>query len=112
MVGVGGLAALINVAILLVVAVADRAIELIVRNFATSRLLSHGKVPVVHDSDTWLPFLPRSVVKYRRHPGRFDSATMFRVYLRTTGSLTFVFLRVCFASYTLYRLVHSPSHHI
>lgn len=112
MVGVGGLAALINIVILLVVAVADRAIELIVRNFATSRLLSHGKAPVVHDSDTWLPFLPRSVVKYRRHPGTFDTGKMFRAYLCTTVSLTFVFFRLGFASYIMYGLVHRPSHHI
>ncbi|KAI0557878.1 hypothetical protein FGB62_254g08 [Gracilaria domingensis] len=69
MVTVGVLAALINIIVLFVVAIADRAIELIVRNFATSRLINHRRAPVVHDSDTWLPFLPRSVIKYHRHPG-------------------------------------------
>ncbi|CAN8070383.1 unnamed protein product [Agarophyton chilense] len=68
MVTVGVLAALINIITLIVVAIADRAIELIVRNFATSRLITHRRAPVVHDSDTWLPYLPRSVVKYYKNP--------------------------------------------
>ena len=69
MVTVGVLAAIINVFTVLAVAIADRAVELIVRNFAASRLVRTSKAPVVHDSDTWLPNIPRSIIKYYRHPG-------------------------------------------
>lgn len=69
MVTVGVLAALINVSVLILITIIDRAIELILRNFASNRLASHRRVPIVHDSDTWLPYLPRSVIKYHRHPG-------------------------------------------
>lgn len=68
MVSVGVLAALLNVLVLITVAVADRALEFIIRNFAISRLQKTNRAPVVHDSDTWLLNLPRSVLKYRRHP--------------------------------------------
>eukprot|EP00177_Eucheuma_denticulatum_P001805 GFKZ01003231.1.p1 GENE.GFKZ01003231.1~~GFKZ01003231.1.p1 ORF type:complete len:481 (+),score=51.20 GFKZ01003231.1:266-1708(+) len=68
MVSVGVLAALLNVLVLITVAIADRALEFIIRNFAISRLQKTNRAPVVHDSDTWLLNLPRSVLKYRRHP--------------------------------------------
>lgn len=68
MVTVGVLAMIVNVSVLVTVSCADRAIELIVRNFATSRLHRTKRAPVVHDSDTWLPNIPRSIVKYYRHP--------------------------------------------
>ena len=65
---VGVLAMLVNIAVLVMVTVLDRAIALIVRNFARSRLHTCNRAPVVHDSDTWLPNIPRSIIKYRRHP--------------------------------------------
>lgn len=68
MVSVGVLAALISVIVLVTVAIADRAFEHIVRNFAISRLHRTNRAPVVHDSDTWILNIPRSVVKYHRHP--------------------------------------------
>ena len=71
MVSVGGLAALVNVIVLIIVAFADRAVEVIVRNFAAARLRSSRSAPVVHDSDTWTLNIPRSLVKYRRHPAIF-----------------------------------------
>ncbi|CAN8070381.1 unnamed protein product [Agarophyton chilense] len=68
MVTVGVLNALINIAVLIVIALVDRAVELILRNLASNRLSTHRRAPLVHDSDTWLPYLPRSVIKYHRHP--------------------------------------------
>lgn len=71
MVTVGVIAALINVVVLVIATFADRAVECIARNFAVSRLFRRHQAPVVHDSDTWLPNFPRSVVKYRKNPGMF-----------------------------------------
>lgn len=75
MVSVGVLAALINVAVLILVALADRGIELIVRRFAASRLRRFHRVPVVHDSDTWLPNIPRSIFKFHKNPGKHPSSS-------------------------------------
>lgn len=66
---VGVLAALISLGGLIVVSLTDRAVEFIVRNFAASRLQFSRRVPVVHDSDTWLPHIPRSIIKYHKYPG-------------------------------------------
>lgn len=66
---VGQIAALINVFALIIVSIVDRAIEHIARNYATSRFQATGRAPVLHDSDTWLPNLPRSLVKYYKYPG-------------------------------------------
>lgn len=68
MVGVGALAALISVAMIFAVAIGDFAVERIMLNFATSRLHRTRRAPVVHDSDIWLFNIPRSVLKYYRHP--------------------------------------------
>lgn len=68
MVSVGALAAIISVILLIIVAIADRAVEYIVRNFALSRLHRTRRAPVIHDSDTWLLNVPRSVLKYYRYP--------------------------------------------
>lgn len=76
MVSVGVLAALINIAVLILVALADRAIELIVKRFAASRLRHCHRVPVVHDSDTWLPNIPRSIFKFHKHPGKHPSSSL------------------------------------
>lgn len=73
MVSVGGLAAIINVVVLLAVTIVDRAVELIIRNFAAARLRHSRSAPIVHDSDTWLLNVPRSVVKYRRYPGMLSA---------------------------------------
>lgn len=70
MVTVGVLATLINVAVLLIVSFANRALEHIVRHFAAARLERSHRAPIVHDSDTWLPNIPRSIIRYRRHPGK------------------------------------------
>lgn len=69
MVSVGIIATLVNLFIIIVVTFVDRAIESVVRNFALSRLRRENHAPVVHDSDTWLPNFPRSIIKFRRHPG-------------------------------------------
>lgn len=69
MIGVGLLAAILNVALLLVVVVSDRAVQLIVKGFVISRLKASRRAPVVHDSDVWLLNIPCSIVKYRKHPG-------------------------------------------
>ena len=71
MLSVGELAALVNVIVLVVIAFVDRAVEVIVRNFAAARLRTSRSAPVVHDSDTWILNIPRSLVKYRRHPAIF-----------------------------------------
>ena len=70
---VGALAALISLFVLVVIQVMDRAMERILRNFAASRLTTHHRAPIIHDSDTWLPYLPRSVMKYHRYPGKLPS---------------------------------------
>lgn len=68
MIGVGVLNALINVSVLVVTALIDRAVELTLRNLASNRLATDHHAPLIHDSDTWLPYLPRSVIKYHRYP--------------------------------------------
>lgn len=69
MVSVGVLAAIVNLIVLLLVTVADRLITLIVKNLVSRTLHAVRRAPIVHDSDTWLLNIPRSIVKYRRHPG-------------------------------------------
>lgn len=88
MVTVGILAAILNVFVLFVVAVADRAIELIVRGFAISRLKCTRRAPVIHDSDTWLPNIPRSFYKYHRNPGKLQvTVHLHRLHFYTNKML-------------------------
>lgn len=70
MVNVGVLAALVNVAVLFVLAVSDRVILHIMRRFAHSRLLHSLRAPVIRQDDTWLLYLPRSLVRFRKYPGK------------------------------------------
>lgn len=58
----------INFGIVCAVAVLDRVIGLIACNFSKSRLHMYNRAPIVHDSDTWLPNIPRSIVKFRKNP--------------------------------------------
>lgn len=67
-VSVGVLAALVNIFALCVLSAAGRAIELIVRRFASARLRRTRRTPIIHDSDMWVLNAPRSVVKYHRYP--------------------------------------------
>lgn len=78
MVSVGVLAAIINIIVLFIISIADRAIELIIRNFATSRLFRLRRAPVIHDSDTWLLNIPRSLLKYRHNPGMYTCSPSFQ----------------------------------
>lgn len=82
---VGVLAALINVITLLIVSFTDRALEFIVRNFSVIRLRLLGRAPIVHDSDIWLPNLPRSLLKYLRYP--FILLTLICSLLLVTSEL-------------------------
>lgn len=75
---VGQIAALINIATLIVVSLAERGFEVIVHNFSVLRLSSVGKGPIIHDSDTWLPNIPRSIFKFYRYPGM--SQLFFQFY--------------------------------
>ena len=88
MLSVGVLAAIVNIVVLFTVAVVDRIIELVVRNFAASRLRKERRAPVVHDSDTWLPNIPRSVVKYHRHPGSSHILSANMITTRDVSILT------------------------
>lgn len=86
MVGVGLLAASLNISLLVTVVIADRAVELIVRGFAISRLKAKRRAPVVHDSDVWLLNIPCSILKYRHHPGMFD--TWFKLFYPVWRQIT------------------------
>lgn len=78
MVAVGVLAALINVGLVITVYVVDRTVEHNVRAFAASRLCRFRRAPVIHDSDIWLPNLPRSLFKYRKYPGMYPFSCVLR----------------------------------
>lgn len=69
MVGVGVLAAVLNVAIVILITLSERAVDQIIRLFVKARLSHLYCAPVVHDSDTWLLNIPFSLIKFRHYPG-------------------------------------------
>lgn len=70
---VGELAAIINILTLLVVSLNDRLVENVVHNFSVARLHRTRRAPIIHDSDTWLLNIPRSILKYFKYPGKLSS---------------------------------------
>lgn len=87
MLSVAQVAFTLNVVVLGIVIAAERQIRRIVFNFATLRLIDTHTVPVLHDDDTSLPFIPSSIIKYRKQPGMFSASLMLK--LQTLYQLAF-----------------------
>lgn len=69
MLSIGAVNLGVNIIILAVLLFAEALISSTLLNFATSHLITTRSAPVVHETDTRLPFVALSVIKYRKHPG-------------------------------------------
>lgn len=74
MVQVAHLAAILNITVLLLASISNRVAARIIKSFATTRLNTERRTPIIHDSDLWLPRIPITIYLYRRHPGTLSSS--------------------------------------